>query len=159
MAADLIDRIGGECGIRSSLEVFGERWAFLILRGAFSGLEHFEDFQNSLGIARNILSDRLARLVEHEILAREPDPSDRRRVAYRLTERGRDLLPVMIALRDWGDTWACEHPATRMLVDRLSRRPIAPMKVRDAEGRILEYGDLIWADVPTAGTVSRAGSG
>src|SRR3990170_3042593 len=88
-----------ECGISAMLEVVGERWSFLILRGAFNGLHHFEEFQSALGIARNILSNRLARLVEHQILRREPDPADRRKVAYRLTERGRELLPVLIAMR------------------------------------------------------------
>src|SRR5690349_16917315 len=88
----------GQCSIPAALESVGERWSFLILRGAFNGLHHFEEFQSTLGIARNILSNRLARLVERRILAREPDPVDRRRVAYRLTEKGRDLLPVLIAL-------------------------------------------------------------
>ncbi|MEY2503534.1 MAG: hypothetical protein QOI07_3871, partial [Verrucomicrobiota bacterium] len=94
-----------ECGISAALESVGERWSFLILRGAFNGLHHFEEFQQTLGIARNILSHRLGRLVEHGILRRDPDPADRRRVAYRLTEKGRDLLPVLLALRQWGERW------------------------------------------------------
>ena len=78
-----------QCSIAAALEAVGERWAFLILRGAFNGLHHFEEFQSTLGIARNILSNRLAKLVEHGILAREPDPVDRRKIAYRLTDKGR----------------------------------------------------------------------
>ena len=91
------------CALPAALEAMGERWSFLILRAAFNGLAHFEEFQATLGIARNILSNRLGRLVENGILAREPDAADRRKVAYRLTEKGRDLLPALIALRQWGD--------------------------------------------------------
>ncbi len=136
----------GECGISAMLEVVGERWSFLILRGAFNGLHHFEEFQGTLGIARNILSNRLARLVGHDVLRRDPDPADRRKVAYRLTERGRELLPVLIAMRQWGERWLCDMPANPVLIDRYSRRPIAPMIVQSADGRPLSLGDLLWVD-------------
>jgi DNA-binding HxlR family transcriptional regulator len=134
------------CGIAAALEVVGERWSFLILRGAFNDLEHFEEFQSTLGIARNILSNRLVRLVEHGILAREPDPADRRRVAYKLTEKGRDLLPVLIALRQWGERWICSGPANRVLVDKRTRSAVAPMVVRAIDGRILGPDDLEWVE-------------
>ena len=80
----------------------GERWSFMILRASFNGLKHFEEFLSELGIARNILSNRLAKLVEHGILKREPCADDRRKIEYRLTEKGFDLLPAMLALRQWG---------------------------------------------------------
>jgi DNA-binding HxlR family transcriptional regulator len=134
------------CAIPAALEAVGERWSFLILRGAFNGLRHFEEFQSTLGIARNILSNRLARLVEHEILSREPDPADRRRVAYRLTEKGRELLPVLIALRQWGDRWISGAPSNPVLVDRESRQPVAPICVRAADGRPLALEELDWVD-------------
>lgn len=135
-----------ECGISAALEAVGERWSFLILRGAFNGIHHFEEFQATLGIARNILSNRLARLVEHEILKREPDPADRRKVAYKLTERGRELLPVLIALRQWGERWVSGVPSNPVLVDRHNRQPIAPMLVRAADGRPLSLNELDWVD-------------
>ncbi len=135
-----------QCSIAAALEAVGERWSFLILRGAFNGLHHFEEFQSTLGIARNILSNRLVRLVEHGILAREPDPADRRKIAYRLTEKGRDLLPVLISLRQWGERWCSDGPGNPVLVDRHSRRPIAPMTVRAADGRSLELGEMEWLD-------------
>src|SRR6478609_10321288 len=97
------DLRAASCALPAALEAVGERWSFLILRGAFNGLHHFEEFQATLGIARNILSNRLTRLVEHEILKRESDPADRRKVIYRLTQKGRELLPVLIALRQWGE--------------------------------------------------------
>ncbi|MGQ0589690.1 MAG: winged helix-turn-helix transcriptional regulator [Sphingosinicella sp.] len=135
-----------QCSIAAALEAVGERWSFLILRGAFNGLHHFEEFQSTLQIARNILSNRLGRLVEHGILAREPDPADRRKIAYMLTEKGRDLLPVLISLRQWGERWISEAPSNPVLVDRQSRRPIAPMTVRAADGRALALGEMEWVD-------------
>lgn len=135
-----------ECVLPAAVEVVGERWSFLILRGAFNGLAHFEEFQSTLGIARNILSNRLARMVEHEILEREPDPSDRRKVAYRLTEKGRSLLPVLIALRQWGERWISGMPSNPVLVDRQSRQPVAPIAVRAADGRALALQELEWVD-------------
>ena len=91
-----VERFKAASGVTPTLpgavELIGEKWAFLILRGALNGLHHFEEFQATLGIARNILSNRLGRLVENGILAREPDPADRRKVAYRLTEKGASQL-------------------------------------------------------------------
>ena len=87
------------CPIPAAVELIGEKWAFLILRGALNGLHHFEEFQAGLGIARNILSDRLAKMVAGGILERAPDPDDRRRVIYSLTAKGEGLLPVVLAMR------------------------------------------------------------
>ena len=136
----------GQCSIAAALESVGERWSFLILRGAFNGLHHFEEFQTTLGIARNILSNRLAKLVEGGIMERVPDAADRRKVSYRLTEKGRDLLPVLLSLRQWGERWCSAHPSNPVLVDRFSRQPIAPMAVRSADGRTLALNELEWID-------------
>lgn len=135
-----------ECSLPKALEAVGERWSFLILRGAFNGLAHFEEFQCALGIARNILSNRLSRLVAHGILAREPDRADRRKIAYRLTDKGRDLLPVLIALRQWGERWISGVPGNPVLVDSVTRRPVATLSVRAADGRPLGLDELEWVD-------------
>jgi DNA-binding HxlR family transcriptional regulator len=135
-----------ECALPAALEAVGERWSFLILRGAFNGLHHFEEYQSTLGIARNILSNRLSRLVEHGILEREPDPADRRKVAYHLTQKGRELLPVLIAMRQWGERWVSGVPSNPVLVDRESRLPVAPMAVRAVDGRPLSLSQLDWVD-------------
>lgn len=135
-----------ECALPAALEAVGERWSFLILRGAFNGLQHFEEFHAALGIARNILSNRLGRLVEHEILRREPDPADRRRIVYGLTDKGRELLPVLVALRQWGERWVSGMPSNPVLVDRSSRRPVARLDVRAADGRVLTLNELEWVD-------------
>ncbi|HEY6916628.1 MAG TPA: helix-turn-helix domain-containing protein [Allosphingosinicella sp.] len=139
-------KILAECALPAALEAVGERWSFLILRGAFNGLSHFEEFQSTLGIARNILSNRLVRLVEHGILQRDPDPADRRKVTYTLTDKGRELLPVLIALRQWGERWVSGVPSNPVLVDRASQRPIAPMAVRAEDGRPLSLQELMWVD-------------
>lgn len=144
--ADGLTAIYAECGISAALEVVGERWSFLILRGAFNGLMHFEEFQSTLGIARNILSNRLARLVEHEILKRQADPADRRKIVYRLTDKGKALLPVMIALRQWGERWVSGVPSNPVLVDRISRQPVEQIAVRAGDGRPLTLGELDWVD-------------
>jgi DNA-binding HxlR family transcriptional regulator len=144
--AEQLREMLADCGISASLEVVGERWSFLILRGAFVGLRHFEEFQTNLGIARNILSNRLVRLVEHGILRRDPDPADRRKVTYKLTEKGRDLLPVLLSLRQWGERWISGHPSNPVLVDRFTRQPIAPMIVQSADGRPLSLRDMDWVD-------------
>ena len=133
------------CGLPLALEVMGERWSFLLLRAAFNGLSHFEEFLG-IGIARNILASRLAKLVEHGILVRAPQEDDRRKVTYALTRKGIDLLPAMLALRQWGETYGLGVPSNPVLVDRRDRQPIAPIAVHSADGRQLAYEDLEWVD-------------
>jgi DNA-binding HxlR family transcriptional regulator len=135
-----------DCGLPQALEVMGERWSFLILRAAFNQIFHFEDFLSELGIARNILSNRLSRLVEHGILMREPCPGDRRKIEYRLTEKGMDLLPAMLALRQWGEKYTLEASSNPVLVDSRDWLPIGPIAMRAHDGRDLGYHDLRWQD-------------
>ncbi len=130
------------CGLPEALEVMGERWSFMILRASFNGLHHFEEFLSELGIARNILSNRLAKLVEHGILDRQPCPDDRRRIEYRLTAKGFDLLPAMVSLRQWGQKYGSEVVEDPVLVDALDRLPIGPTSILAHDGRILGPADL-----------------
>lgn len=148
-----------ECGLPAALEAMGERWSFLILRGAFNGLHHFEEFQSTLGIARNILANRLGRLVQYGILARTPLPDDRRKIEYRLTEKGAELLPAMLALRQWGERWETGCPSTPVLVDERDSQPIAQIAIHAHDGRILGLHDLRWmhtADIKPLGSPLRA---
>ena len=143
-----------ECSLPAALETMGERWAFLILRAAFNGLHHFEEFQSELGIARNILANRLARFVEHGIMERQSLPEDRRKIQYCLTEKGHALLPTMVALRQWGERWETGVPAFPILVDSRDNRPVQQVAVLSHDGRALTKGDLHWAlpgDVVSAG--------
>lgn len=134
-----------ECSLPAALEAMGERWAFLILRAAFNGLNHFEEFQSELGIARNILANRLARFVDHGLMERAALAEDRRKIAYRLTEKGFALLPTMVALRQWGERWETGVPAFPILVDERDRRPIQQVSVLSHDGRVLGKHDLHWA--------------
>lgn len=134
------------CALPAALEAMGERWSFLILRAGFNGIVYFEDFQSTLGIARNILSNRLARLVSNGIMTREPVPTDKRRVAYRLTDKGLGLVPVMIALRQWGERWSGEPPAGPILCDSRDRRPVRPVTLQAWDGRALAHRELCWVE-------------
>jgi DNA-binding HxlR family transcriptional regulator len=95
------------CSIHAALEIVGEKWTLLVLREAFFGVRRFEDFHRVLGCARNILSARLKTLADEGILARQPyrEPGSRVRYEYRLTDKGLDLFPVLVALMQWGDRW------------------------------------------------------
>src|SRR5713101_6836589 len=118
-----------DCSIAQALEIVGEWWSLLILRDCFQGVRRFEDFQRRLGIARNVLTDRLQRLVEEGVLERRLYQRQPERSEYRLTEKGLDLYPVIIGLMRWGDKWAfgkdgpplilthrdCEHDVTPVL--------------------------------------------
>ncbi len=135
-----------ECGLPSALEAMGERWSFMILRASFNGIHHFEEFLDQLGIARNILSNRLSRLVDNGILKREHCADDRRRIEYRLTEKGFDLLPAMLALRQWGEKWELGVPSNPVLCDAREGRPIARIGIHAADGRPLDHRELHWRD-------------
>ena len=93
------------CSIARTLAVIGERWTLLILRDAFRGVRRFDDIQRDLGIARNILTDRLQKLVDHGVLERRQYQDRPARFEYRLTPKGRDLSPALVALMRWGDQW------------------------------------------------------
>ena len=95
------------CTIKGTLEIVGEKWSLLVLREAFFGIRRFDDFHRALGCARNLLSDRLAKLVDHGVLQRVAyqEPGQRRRHEYHLTEKGLDLQPALVALMQWGDRW------------------------------------------------------
>ena len=143
---DLSSLTGGECSLPISLEVIGERWCFMILRAALNGVGHFEDFLCEIGIARNILANRLTRMVEAGIMTRRPCDHDKRKVEYRLTEKGQDLLPTMIALRQWGEKWETGVPSNPILCDSRDRRPIRRISMRAHDDRVLEMDDLCWID-------------
>ena len=104
------DYEGQNCSIARALEIVGERWTLLIVRDCFLGLTRFEQFQESLGIARNVRTDRLNRLVEEGILERVRYSERPERHEYRLTAKGRDLQIALAGLRQWGDQYLSEKP-------------------------------------------------
>ncbi len=94
------------CSVANTLDVIGDRWTVLLLRDAFLGVRRFDDFQEDLGIARNILADRLGRLVAAGIMETRPYQERPPRDEYVLTAKGKDLLDVLLTLWRWGDRWA-----------------------------------------------------
>ena len=143
------------CPIPAAVELIGEKWAFLILRGALNGLKHFEEFQAGLGIARNILSNRLSKMVAGGLLARCPDPDDGRRVIYSLTPKGEGLLPVVLALRQWGEEWGYGKMQV-VLADRRDGKPVRKLCVLSHDGRELKLGDLTWVQRDETGALRAA---
>ena len=112
------DYEGQNCSIARALEVVGERWTLLIIRDVFLGIRRFDDIQRDLGVARNILQARLTRLVEEGILVKRPYHQRPLRCEYRLTEKGADLWPVLVALLQWGDRYALEGERPMVLQHR-----------------------------------------
>jgi DNA-binding HxlR family transcriptional regulator len=131
------------CSVAQALGELGEWWTLLILREAFFGTQRFTDFQERLGIARNILSARLNRLVTAGILTRRAAPGRGNPRLYRLTEKGRDVLPVFIALMQWGDRWINDNgKAPVVIVESATGRDIEPLRVRAGDGRPLAARDM-----------------
>ncbi|GGA95537.1 transcriptional regulator [Brucella endophytica] len=135
---------GDYCPSARSLDVIGDWWSLLIVREAFDGVTRFSAFQKNLGIARNILADRLRKLTGEGILETVPDPKGGAHQEYRLTAKGRDLLPVIVALRQWGEKhlFAPDEPRSH-LVDRFTGQEVAPLDVRAQDGRLLSADDVI----------------
>ena len=106
------------CSVAQTLEVVGEWWTLLVVRNLMFGQRRFEAIQGDLGIARNILSDRLGTLVEHGVVDRVKYQDHPERFEYRLTEKGRDLFGVIAALMAWGDRWAAPGGPPIELVHR-----------------------------------------
>ena len=105
-----------DCSVARTLEHIGERWTFMVLRDALYGIRRFDDFQASLGIARNILTKRLTKLVDAGILRKEAYQEHPPRYEYRLTEKGRDLVPILTSLLAWGDKWETDNePPVRLI--------------------------------------------
>jgi DNA-binding HxlR family transcriptional regulator len=110
------------CAIAQSLDIIGEWWSMLIIREAFYGTRRFGDFEARLGIARNILTARLATLTEHGILRRVPDRDGSKYMEYELTEMGRELRPVLLAIGLWGNKWLRgKEVTTKDLLDNIRR--------------------------------------
>ena len=118
MHSDRFRYSAANCSIARTLGLVGEKWTLLILREAFYGVRRFDDFHTALGCARNLLASRLKTLVVHGLLERVgyTDERGRGRHEYKLTDKGRDLFPVVVALMQWGDRWTADEagPAVQM---------------------------------------------
>ena len=148
---------GQLCSIARSLELIGERWTILIIRDAFLGVRRFDDFQRSLGIARNVLQQRLTRLTDSGILEKVRYQERPERFEYRLTEKGMDLWPMIVALISWGDKHVADPDGPPVLLEhrgcggKLNDRRICercgallgPRDVRARRGKPLADADAV----------------
>lgn len=134
------------CSVARALDEVGDWWSLRIVLQAMYGTRRFVDFQQQLGIARNILCNRLDRLVESGVLCKVDVGEHGCRYEYRLTDKGRDLFTVLMALRQWGEKWttAPDAPPVQVL-DKASGRPIGPLQVVDADGTPLTVRDVVLA--------------
>jgi DNA-binding HxlR family transcriptional regulator len=131
------------CSIARTLQVLGDRWTLLILREAFVGVSRFEQLQKRLGVARDVLTTRLSRLVEEGVMERVPyrEPGQRQRFEYRLTERGLDAYPIIVALMAWGDRHRAENGPPVELVHRDCGAVVAP-ELRCERGHPVELHEI-----------------
>ncbi len=137
-----------DCSIAGTLEIIGDRWTILILRDAFRGVRRFDEIQQDLGIARNVLTDRLTKLVDHGLLAKRKYQDRPARYEYRLTPKGVDLSPALVALMRWGDKHLAGDHVPTVLVHDTCGTPldqtficwdcdttVAPTAIRSKPGR------------------------
>jgi DNA-binding HxlR family transcriptional regulator len=138
-----VDLSAMPCSIARSLDVIGEGWTILVLRDVFRGIRRFDELQRNLGIATNVLTARLKRLVDEGLLERRPYEQRPPRYEYHLTAKGRDLYPVLIALVNWGDKYlAGAGGPPRVMVHKVCGKPTSPMLVCSECGEPVESGDL-----------------
>ncbi|MES2599525.1 MAG: helix-turn-helix domain-containing protein [Pseudomonadota bacterium] len=141
-----------ECSVARAMEAVGDRWSILLLREAYYGVKRFDEFQYYVGIAPNILSTRLKKLVDAGIMARVPLPEHAGRYEYVLTEKGRDFFPTYLALKKWGDDWLAEPAGPQVVFnDRANGQEIQYPELLTARGKPLRLEDI--EIVPGAGAV------
>ena len=134
------------CPVARPLDAIGDWWSLLIIRDAFDGLRRFGEFRDNLGLAKNILAGRLRNLMEHGILETVPASDGSAYLEYVLTEKGRDLFPVLVALRQWGEEYFFEPGQKHVrLVDRKNGKPVRKLELRAQDGRLLRAEDTVVA--------------
>ena len=131
------------CSIARALEIVGERWTLLIVRDVFLGRHRFDEFQESLGIARNVLAERLNRLVDEGILERVRYSERPERFEYHLTPKGRDLHLALAGLRQWGDKYGSEKPPTLLRRKSDRKQVVAALVPKGAETLRYEEVELV----------------
>lgn len=145
------DLCSSSCGIARALNIVGDWWSLLIIRDALNGARRFGEFQRNLGLAKNILSARLRKLVENEILETTPAADGSSYKEYVLTERGEQLYVVLVALWQWGEKYTFASAEQRVhMVDRKRRKPLAPLQVRSRDGDVIGPRDFTHDSLPTA---------
>ncbi|MES2171838.1 MAG: helix-turn-helix domain-containing protein [Actinomycetota bacterium] len=146
----IVERVGRRCSIARSLEVIGEKWSILIVREAFWGRTRFSQFRDALGVSSDILTDRLATLVDGGVLERVPyrEAGSRERFSYHLTEAGRELKPVLAALNGWGEAnRPSEYGRSAEYRDAVTGEPVE-LAFHTADGRLVPDDDVTFVRGP-----------
>ena len=136
----ILDYDSANCAIGAAVSIIGERQTFLVLREAFNGVRRFDDMQRRTGMPRQVLSRRLARLVEEGMLRKVPyrESGQRSRYEYRLTGKGLDLYPVLVALMEWGDRHAVGPAGPQVLLRHRDCGEPVRLQMSCAAGHVLE---------------------
>lgn len=133
------------CSVACALNEVGDWWSLLVIKQAMLGTQRFVDFQNSLGIAKNILCNRLSRLVENGVMTRVNVGEHGTRYEYRLTDKGRDLFTVVVALRQWSERWNGKKDEMQ-LVARATGEEIPPVTVQGSGDEPLTVRDVLFVN-------------
>jgi DNA-binding HxlR family transcriptional regulator len=135
---------GAACPIARTLDAVGDWWSLLIVRDCLRGMRRFSEFQKSLDVSKNILTQRLRALVAQDILTQAPAADGSAYREYALTDKGRGLFPVLVALGQWGrENLASADPDPMTMVDREYRQPVRKIEIRAHDGRVLGPGETV----------------
>lgn len=139
------------CPIAASLNQLGDMWTLLVVREALNGVTRFGDFQRNTGIAKNLLADRLSKMVADGMLERRDIGLRGRRYEYRLTQKGRSLAPVVVAISQWGNTWLFDKGREPIaLVHAKTGMPLAPLRPLSAAGQAFDWREVMIVPGPGA---------
>ena len=139
---------GVPCSVAQFAEVLGDKWALLIMRDALTGVNTFSGFQKKLGVAKNILSERLSHLVEHGVLERRQTRPGVDRYTYELTTKGKALFPIGTAIMQWGDKWVFGSSGEPVQVlDKKTGAPVQEVGVVSRDGQFLSHDDVLFKPV------------
>ncbi len=154
--ADMSKKHTQTCPVAEFLNIFGDAWTLLIMREAFYGATRFGEFLQNTGIAKNILSERLAMLVDEDILERFDIGERGTRYEYRLSARGRSLVPVFVAINQWGNeqVFGKDRDAITLL-EKSSGKKLLKLLPRDRDGKVLGFGDITAKAGPSANTAAK----
>jgi len=144
------------CPMARALDIVGDQWSLLVIRDAFDGMKRFGEFQQSLGVARNILSDRLKNLVQEGVLELVPASDGSAYQEYVLTPKGKGLFPVVVGLRHWGEAhlYARGEPHS-VLVERDSGKPVPKIELRTRDGKPLDPDATFVKKLPGTARVTK----
>lgn len=136
------------CSVGRSMEILGDRWIIFIIREAFFGVKYYDAFLANLGIATNVLTDRLKWLVENEIFETHKDTKDARRKKYVLTEKGWDLFPIILSFINWGDRWLADESGPPLLLHHdTCGHALKPVMCCEHCREIIDRNDVTYEEV------------